>query len=102
MFSARLFDFPAPGEDRGINFNDLASLYTGGADTREHAYELLGDQPFASRLSLFLTGDYSFAAALKRDNRLRRRFADYLYHYPFSFRSWDLKTSDLDRVREWK
>src|SRR5204863_628318 len=25
-----------------------------------------------------------------------------LYHYPFSFRSWDLKTSDLDRVREWK
>ena len=42
------------------------------------------------------------AAALKRDDRLRRRFADYLYHYPFSFRSWDLKTSDLDRVREWR
>ncbi len=51
---------------------------------------------------MFLTGDYSFAAELKRDERLRRRFADYLYHYPFSFRSWDLKTSDLDRVREWK
>ncbi|PYS59874.1 MAG: hypothetical protein DMF74_20210 [Acidobacteria bacterium] len=55
-----------------------------------------------SRLSHFLTGDYTFAIVLKRDDRLRRRFADYLYHYPFSFRSWDLKYSDLDRVREWK
>ena len=90
------------GEDRGIEFNELASPYAGRADTREHAYELLGDPVFASRLSMFLTGDYSFAAGLKRDERLRRRFADYLYHYPFSFRSWDLRTSDLDRVREWK
>src|SRR6266705_2892132 len=90
------------GEDRGTEFNELASPYAGRADTREQAYKLLGDEVFASRLSVFLTGDYSFAAELKRDERLRRRFADYLYHYQFSFRSWDLKTSDLDRVREWK
>ncbi len=90
------------GEDRGTEFNELASPYAGRADTREPAYQLLGDPVFDSRLSMFLTGDYSFAAELKRDERLRRRFADYLYHYPFSFRSWDLKTSDLDRVREWK
>jgi hypothetical protein len=97
-----VIDTAAAGLDRGTEFNEVTSPYTGRADTREHAYELLGDQPFASRLSLFLTGDYSFAAVLKSDDRLRRRFADYLYHYPFSFRSWDLKTSDLDRVREWK
>jgi len=101
-FYARVVDIAAAGEDRGTEFNELALPYTGRADTRRHAYELLGDPGFASRLSHFVTGDYSFALALKRDDRLRRRFADYLYHYPFSFRSWDLKYSDLDRVREWK
>jgi hypothetical protein len=49
-----------------------------------------------------LTGDQSFAQAVRRDDKLRRRFADYLYHYPFNFRSWDLKYSDLDRVNAWK
>jgi YVTN family beta-propeller protein len=101
-FYAKVIDTAAAGEDRGTEFNELAVPYTGRADTREHAYELLGDTAFAGKLSQFLTGDDSFAAGLKRDDRLRRRFADYLYHYPFSFRSWDLKTSDLDRVREWK
>src|SRR5947208_13389523 len=28
--------------------------------------------------------------------------AEYLYLYPFSYRSWDLKYSDLDRVKAWK
>ena len=101
-FYAKVIDTAAAGEDRGTEFNAMAGPYAGRADTRQHAYELLGDEPFASRLSIFLTGDYSFARALKRDDRLRRSFADYLYHYPFSFRSWELKTSDLDRVREWK
>jgi YVTN family beta-propeller protein len=101
-FYAKVIDIAAAGEDRGTEFNELAVPYTGRADTREHAYQLLGDTAFAGKLSQFLTGDDSFAAELKRDDRLRRRFADYLYHYPFSFRSWDLKTSDLDRVREWK
>lgn len=101
-FYAKVVDMAADGEDRGTEFNELASAYAGHADTRDHAYELLADATFVGRLSHFLTGDDSFAGAIKRDDRLRRRFADYLYHYPFSFRSWDLKTSDLDRVREWK
>ncbi len=101
-FYAKVIDTAAAGEDRGTEFNQLATPYAGRADTHSQAYELLGDEAFASRLSHFLTGDYSFAAALKRDERLKRSFAEYLYHYPFSFRSWELKTSDLDRVREWK
>jgi YVTN family beta-propeller protein len=101
-FYAKVIDTASAGEDRGTEFNALASPYAGRADTREHAYQLLGDTTFTGKLSQFLTGDDSLAAAIKRDDRLRRRFADYLYHYPFSFRSWELKTSDLDRVREWK
>jgi YVTN family beta-propeller protein len=101
-FYAEMVNAAADGEDRGTEFNELASPYTGRADTREHAYELLADATFVGKLSHFLTGDESLAKAVKRDDRLRRQFADYLYHYPFSFRSWDLKTSDLDRVREWK
>ena len=101
-FYAKVVEMGAGTEDRGTEFNALATPYAGRADTREHAYQLLGDDTFAGKLSQFLTGDPSFATELKRDERLRRRFADYLYHYPFSFRSWELKTSDLDRVREWK
>ena len=51
---------------------------------------------------MFLTGDQTFAQTIGRDDLLRRQFADYLYHYPFNYRSWDLEYSDLDRVREWK
>jgi YVTN family beta-propeller protein len=101
-FYAKVIEVATDSDDRGTEFNELASPYAGRADTRQHAYELLGDEAFARKLSEFLTGDDSFATAVKRDDRLRRQFADYLYHYPFSFRSWDLKTSDLDRVREWK
>jgi YVTN family beta-propeller protein len=101
-FYAKVMDVAAAGEDRGTEFNELAKPYFDRAKTREDAYKLLGEFGFASRLSHFLTGDYSFAQGLKRDDRLRRLFADYLYHYPFSFRSWDLKYSDLDRAREWK
>jgi YVTN family beta-propeller protein len=92
----------AAGDDRGVEFNALASPYYGQADTIADAYQLLGNAEFAHALSIFLTGDGSFARGMARDDRLRRRFAEYLYHYPFNFRSWDLKYSDLDRVREWK
>ncbi len=92
----------AAGDDRGQEFNDLAKPFAGQANTPEDAYKLLGKAEFAHALSLFLTGDDTFAKGIARDDRLRHRFADYLYHYPFSFRTWDLKVSDLDRVREWK
>ncbi len=101
-FYAKVIDVASSGDDRGTEFNELAKPYFDRGKTRADAYDLLGDPGFVSRLSHFLTGDYTFASVLKRDERLRRRFADYLYHYPFSFRSWDLKYSDLDRVREWK
>ncbi len=92
----------AAGDDRGTEFNELARAYYGQANTRQDAYKLLGNQDFLKSLSRFLTGDQSFAEAIVHDDVLRQRFADYLYHYPFNFRSWDLKYSDLDRVREWK
>ena len=92
----------AAGADRGNEFNELARAYYGQADTRQDAYKLLGNEDFLKALSRFLTGDQSFAQAILGDDVLRQRFADYLYHYPFNFRSWDLKYSDLDRVREWK
>jgi len=101
-FYAKVINAASGGADRGNEFSELVRPYAGRANTRADAYQLLGDARFASRLSHFLTGDFSFSAALKRDDRLRRQFADYLYHYPFTFQSWDLKTSDLDRVREWK
>jgi len=92
----------AAGGERGVEFNELAKPYYGCANTPVDAYELLAHQAFLNALSNFLTGDESFAQAITRDNALRRRFADYLYHYPFNFRSWELKYSDLDRVRAWK
>ncbi len=101
-FYDKVVTVSSTGEDRGVEFNELARPYAGRADTREEAYRLLGDSGFVSRLSHFLTGDDTFATFMKRDDRLRREFADYLYHYPFTFRSWDLRYSDLDRAREWK
>jgi YVTN family beta-propeller protein len=92
----------AAGEDRGQEFNNFAAPYAGQANTREAAYQLLGNAEFAGKLSHFLTNDDALAKRLAGDDRLRRRFADYLYHYPFNFRSWDLKHSDLDRVKAWK
>jgi YVTN family beta-propeller protein len=87
--------------DRGNEFYQFAKSYYGQADTREDAYQLLGRQVFTRSLSLFLTGDGSAAQALNKDTSLRRKFADYLYHYPFNYRSWDLKYSDLERSRAW-
>ncbi|HJZ81191.1 MAG TPA: hypothetical protein VKD91_12630, partial [Pyrinomonadaceae bacterium] len=92
----------AAGEDRGQEFNELTRPYWGRVATREDAYRLMGEPQFVKALSRFLTDDDTFARAVATDTVLRRKFADYLYHYPFSYRSWDLKVSDLDRVREWK
>jgi YVTN family beta-propeller protein len=92
----------AGGDDRGTEFNELARPYYGRATSPEDAYKLLNDPNFLQRLSRFLTGDETFAQAVQKDDVLHRRFAEYLSHYSFDFRSWDLKASDLDRVRDWK
>lgn len=88
--------------DRGNLFYQFASAFYGQADTREDALRLLDNTEFTQQLSLFLCGDDSLATALGQQSALRRKFADYLSHYPFNYRSWDLAFSDLDRVRAWK
>ncbi len=88
--------------DRGNEFYQFAKPFYGRANTKDTAYKLLGDPAFTALLSKFLAGDDSFATMVKKDVRLRREFADYLYHYPFNYRSWDLKYSDLQRVLDWK
>ena len=88
--------------DRGNQFYQFAKSYYGQAGTRAAAYDLLGKPDFRRGLSHFLIGDESLAQVLEKDTGLRRKFADYLYHYPFNYRSWDLKLSDLDRVQAWK
>jgi len=92
----------AAGEDRGQEFNNLTRPYYGRVQSADDGYQLLGEQAFRIALSHFLTGDETFARMIERDDKLRRKFGDYLSKYPFSFRSWDLKVSDLDRVREWQ
>ncbi|MCU1265591.1 MAG: hypothetical protein JWM21_1909 [Acidobacteria bacterium] len=88
--------------DRGNEFYELALPFYGQADTRAAAYKLLDNKKFTRELSLFLTGDDSLAQAFLKDATFRRKFTDYLYHYPFNYRSWDLKYSDLERVKAWK
>jgi YVTN family beta-propeller protein len=88
--------------DRGNEFYQFARVYYGQANTRKDSYKLLRNPQFARSLSHFLTGDDSVAQALQKDNALRAKFADYLYHYPFNYRSWDLMYSDLDRAMAWK
>jgi YVTN family beta-propeller protein len=91
-----------PDSEHGQEFYKAARDFYGKADTREAAFDLLGQREFAQALSRVLAGDESLAQALQQDQSLRRDFADCLYHYPFNFPTWDLKESDLERVRAWK
>jgi YVTN family beta-propeller protein len=92
----------AAGTDRGQEFNNLTQPYYGRVKSAEDGYKILGEREFTEALSKFLTGDDTFARVVGRDEKLRRRFGAYLSRYPFSFRSWDLKVSDLERVQEWQ
>ncbi|HEX8890317.1 MAG TPA: bifunctional YncE family protein/alkaline phosphatase family protein [Pyrinomonadaceae bacterium] len=88
--------------DRGNEFYAFAQKYYGQANTPADALRLLEKPEFAHALSLYLTADESIERALRENASLRRKFADYLYHYPFNYRSWDLAYSDLDRAMAWK
>lgn len=94
----------AAGGDRGNEFFELALPYYGQAQTREGALKLLDNKTFTSSLSRFLVGDNSVADELAKPGSIafKRDIADYLYHYPFNYRSWDLKYSDLDRFKAWR
>jgi YVTN family beta-propeller protein len=91
-----------PDSERGQEFYKAVKDFYGQADTRQAAFDLLGQTDFAQRVSKVLVGDDTLAKALKQSPSLRREFADCLYHYPFNFPTWDLKESDLERVRAWK
>lgn len=88
--------------DRGNDFYNFAHTYYGQANTPEDALKLLDKPEFTRSLSLFLIGDESIAKAMRENSALRKKFANYLYHYSFNYRSWDLSYSDLDRVQAWK
>jgi YVTN family beta-propeller protein len=88
--------------ERGRAFYNLTKAFYGKADTREAAFDLLGQTEFTNALSSILVGDSSLATALNQNPSLRRQFADLLYHYPPNFPTWDLAQSDLERVRAWK
>jgi YVTN family beta-propeller protein len=88
--------------DRGNAFYQFARTYAGQAGTPQEALKLLNLPAFVQPLSQFLCGDQSLATALAQNAALKRKFAEYLAHYPFAYRSWDLSFSDLDRVEVWK
>jgi YVTN family beta-propeller protein len=91
-----------PDSERGQDFYHAVKDFYGQADTRTAAFDLLGQTDFTQRLSKVLVGDNSLAEALRKSPSLRREFADCLYHYPFNYPTWDLRESDLERVRAWK
>jgi YVTN family beta-propeller protein len=88
--------------ERARSFYKFARAFYGQSDTREAAFDLLGQTEFAQTLSNILVGDSSLATAINQNQSLRRQFADLLYHYPLNFPTWDLAQSDLERVRAWK
>jgi len=87
--------------DRG---NELYMFYQAQPfpqpDSVEEAQRLLLERPeIARKISELLLGEGNYSLA---DEKLRPQIAEYLYHYPIAYRSWDLKYSDLDRVKVWK
>jgi YVTN family beta-propeller protein len=89
--------------DRGREFHDLAQTYYKEAATLDGAQRLLANNTgFTRALSKYFCGDDSLSDAFGKDEKLRRSFADLLYHYPLNYRSWDLDYSDLDRFNVWK
>ena len=88
--------------DRGDIFYRFAKPFYGQMDTTENASRLLENADFARSFSNFLCGDESLIKPLQENQILRRRFAEYLTHYPANYRSWDLKVSDLERAADWK
>lgn len=73
----------------------------------DEAKELLENRHAVAReISEFLLGKGKYSLAEPPDSidkdKLRGQIAEYIYHYPIAYRSWDLKYSDLERVRAWK
>ncbi len=88
--------------DRGNIFYQFARPFYGQTDTPDDALKLFENSDFVHSFSTFLCADDSLVKPLRENQNLRRRFAEYLAHYPSNYRSWDLKFSDLERAAEWK
>ena len=92
----------AANVERGNSFSRITVPFYGQADTPGDALKLLDKSEFVRPLSLYFCGDDTLAAAIRTNPAFRTRFAEFLSHYPFNYRSWDLAHSDLERAREWK
>ncbi len=88
--------------DRGKELYGHRALFQPQPDSVEKAKELLKNREVAQLISYYLLGDNSLVDQFGTNEKLRDEFANYLYHYPIGYPSWDLKISDLERVRVWK
>ncbi len=88
--------------DRGAEFSEFVQSYYGKANTPQDAFTLLGNSVFTNGLSRIFTGGPALGDALKENVKFRRAFATFLYHYSFSYWTWDLWYSDLHRFTDWK
>jgi hypothetical protein len=100
-FYARMMVLAA-ATDRGKELYGRAALFQPQPDSVEKAKELLKNKEVAQLISYYLLGDNSLVDQLGTNEKLRDEFANYLYHYPIGYPSWDLNISDLERVKVWK
>ena len=87
--------------DRGEALYSHAALFQPQPDSVDKAKELLQNEKVALLISQYLLGDDSLVDQFGTNEKLRDEFAKYLYHYPINYPSWDLKVSDLERVKVW-
>jgi YVTN family beta-propeller protein len=87
--------------DRGEALYSHAALFQPQPDSVDKAKELLKNEKVALLISQYLLGDDSLVYQFGTNEKLRDEFAKYLYHYPINYPSWDLKVSDLERVKGW-
>ncbi|MGC2692830.1 MAG: alkaline phosphatase family protein, partial [Desulfobaccales bacterium] len=93
----------ASATDRGEGLYAHVALFEPQPDSVAKAEELLKTRPeVAQVLSFYLLGDSSLVPQLGTNEKLRDGVAEYLFHYPIDYPSWDLNISDLDRVKVWR
>jgi len=90
--------------DMGIanKFFDRFRYYADQQSLAEIKKVLVDDVAFRNDLSTILTGSNALASRMMQNRELLSAVADYLSHYQFNYRGWDLKYSDLDRARAFK
>jgi YVTN family beta-propeller protein len=88
--------------DRGKELSQIFQKYYGQADTPAAVLRLLQTSEFRQFLSQVFMGNNSLDIALQQNPTLRRKFADFLAHYPFNYHYYDLAYSDLKRYQDWR